>query len=430
MMTSSPRTTAPDDLRAVRVAVDHHLERLGRAAPQRVHAHDVAAAHVREQRTDRHRLRRNRDIDRAALDQLRIRGFVDQRHHLVSAQAFGEHGRQDIRLLGVRQGGKNIGAVDVLLEQQFLVRRVAMQYGRALQLFRDFSRPLAVALDEFYLIPVLQFARQAYADVAAARNDHAARGRFFAAQLLHDHANILARGEEKYLVAILDDRVALRLDALAGPIDGGAPRVRRGNVLAQGTQRLTHQGTALQGTNAHQAHPAIGEIQHLQSPGISDQTCHVLGHQLFGADPDIHRNRVLAEQPVPFGEVGRAHTRNLLRRAVQGPRNMAGQHVDLVAVGQRDENIGGGDTRGLQDARARRIAVHRANVESILQIAQDLLVQVDDGHVIRFLAGEVIRRRAADLSCAQYDDFHSRITLHERDWRKTASTTSYPAPQN
>ena len=64
--------------------------------------------------------------------------------------------------------------------------------------------------------------------------------------------------------------------------------------------------------------------------------------------------------------------------------------------------------RGLE-----RIAVHGANVEAILQIPQDLLVLVDDGHVIRFLAREVIRRRAAHLSGTQNDDFHSGVTLHD-----------------
>ena len=68
---------------------------------------------------------------------------------------------------------------------------------------------------------------------------------------------------------------------------------------------------------------------------------------------------------------------------------------------------------GLENARARRIAVHRANVEPILQIAQDLLVRVDDGDVVRLFAREVICRRAADLSGAQNDDFHSRVTLHD-----------------
>ena len=241
---------------------------------------------------------------------------------------------------------------------------------------------------------------------------------------------MLARRQEKYLIAVLDDGVALRLDVLAGAVNGGDAGIGRGNVLAQGAQRLAHQGTALQGTNAHQTHPAVGEIQHLQGAGIADQPRDILGDQLFGADPDVDRDGILSEQLVPLGVVGGTHARDFLRSAVQRPRDMAGQHVDLVAVGQCDENVGAGDARRLQNLRTCRIAVHRSNVQPILQIAQNLLVRVDDGDVIRPLPREVVRRGAADLPSAQDDDFHSRITLHERDWRTTASATSCPDSRN
>ena len=156
----------------------------------------------------------------------------------------------------------------------------------------------------------------------------------------------------------------------------------------------------MQGAYADQPHPPVGEIQHLQCAGIADQARHVLGDQLFRADPNVHRDGILAEQFVALGEIGGAYARDFLRRAVQRPGDVAGQHVDLVAVGQRDENIGGGDAGRLEDARAGGVAVHRTNVEPILQIAQDLLVRVDDGHVVRFFAREVVGRGAADLPCA------------------------------
>ena len=53
------------------------------------------------------------------------------------------------------------------------------------------------------------------------------------------------------------------------------------------------------------------------------------------------------------------------------------------------------------------------NDEPILQVPQYLLVGIDDGHVIRFLAREVVRRRAADLPGTQNNDFHSGVTLHD-----------------
>ena len=65
------------------------------------------------------------------------------------------------------------------------------------------------------------------------------------------------------------------------------------------------------------------------------------------------------------------------------------------------------------NARTGRIAVDRAYVEPILQIAQNFLVGVDDGDVVGLLAREVIRRRSSDLSGTQNDDFHSAVTLHD-----------------
>jgi len=42
--------------------------------------------------------------------------------------------------------------------------------------------------------------------------------------------------------------------------------------------------------------------------------------------------------------------------------------------------------RRLENARARSIAVYRADIKSILQISQYLIIVVDDGYVVRFLA--------------------------------------------
>ena len=338
----------------------------------------------------------------------------------MRAQALGEHGRQNIRLLGIRERGEDIRAVDVFFEQQFLIGRIAVQHGRAFQLLRNAARAFAVALDELDLILAFQLVGQPQADVAAAGDHDAPRGRLLAAQFLHDDADIFARGQKKYLIAVLDDRRALGLDALAGPINGRNACVGGRDVLAQGAQGLAHQGSALQGANADQAHPAIGEIQNLQRAGVADQARHIFGHQLFRTDPDVDGDAVLAEQPVSFGVVGGAHPRDLLRRAVQRPGNLARQHVDFIAVGERDENVGGGDSRGLENARARAIAVDRADIEPILKIPQYFFVVIDDGHVVRFLAREVICRRAAHLSGTQNDDFHSQepvkvlpITLHD-----------------
>ena len=147
---------------------------------------------------------------------------------------------------------------------------------------------LRVALDELHLVLVLEIAREPEADVAAAGDHHAARRRLLAAHLLHDDADVLARRQEEHLVAVLDDGVALGLDAPAGAVDGRDARVGRRNVLAQRAQCLAHQRSARACADAHQPHAAVGEIQHLQRAGVADQPGDVFGDQLFGADPDVH----------------------------------------------------------------------------------------------------------------------------------------------
>ena len=52
------------------------------------------------------------------------------------------------------------------------------------------------------------------------------------AQLAHDAADVVARGEEEHLVAVLDDRVALGRDAAAVAVDGHDARLDLGQVLA------------------------------------------------------------------------------------------------------------------------------------------------------------------------------------------------------
>ena len=51
-------------------------------------------------------------------------------------------------------------------------------------------------------------------------------------------------------------------------------------------------------------------------------------------------------------------------------RDLAGDDVHLVAVGERDEDVGVGDAGGLQHRGIGGVAGHRAHVDAILQFAQ------------------------------------------------------------
>ena len=60
----------------------------------------------------------------------------------------------------------------------------------------------------------------------------------------------------------------------------------------------------------------------------------------------------------------------------------------------------------------RGVAGHGADVDAVLQVAQHLLVDVDDGDFVGRLARQALRGGAADLAGAEDQDLHRcHITL-------------------
>jgi len=86
---------------------------------------------------------------------------------------------------------------------------------------------------------------------------------------------------------------------------------------------------------------------------------------------------------------------------------VARDHVGLVAVRECDEHVGIARAGGLERARARRVALHRADVDAVLQVAQQRFVGVDDGDVVGLFAGQVVSRCPADLAGPEDDDFQA-----------------------
>ncbi len=181
---------------------------------------------------------------RAALHQLGVGGLVDQRHDLVCTQALGEHGRQDVGFLGVGDRGEHVGAVDVLLDQQFLVGGIPVQHDRLLQQLRDLAGAARVALDELHLVGLLERLGQAEAHVAAAGDDDAPRRVVAVAHLGHGAADVLLRGQEEHLVTLDDDRIALRSNAAAVAVDRHDAQRDVGQVAGQLAQGVPDQEAA------------------------------------------------------------------------------------------------------------------------------------------------------------------------------------------
>ena len=82
-------------------------------------------------------------------------------------------------------------------------------------------------------------------------------------------------------------------------------------------------------------------------------------------------------------------------------RDLTGDHVGLVRVGQRNDDVGVVRAGALQNLRVRGVADDRANVEAILEFPQHVGTHVDDGDLVRFLTGQVICRGGPDLAGAE-----------------------------
>jgi hypothetical protein len=162
---------------------------------------------------------------------------------------------------------------------------------------------------------------------------------------------------------------------------------------------------ALQGAHADQAYAAISEIEHLQRARVAHQPLDIIGDELLGTHGEVHRDRGIREQLRTPVIVGGADARDLGRRAKQCPGDLAGDHVDFVAAGERDDHVGAGDAGCLEHARVGGVAGNRADVEPVLKVAQHLVAGVHDGDVVRQFTGELMSGRAADLAGAENDDF-------------------------
>src|SRR6185312_11493423 len=106
------------------------------------------------------------------------------------------------------------------------------------------------------------------------------------------------------------------------------------------------------------------------------------------------------------GVLRRADAGDLRGRAVERERDLARHHVDFVAVGERDDDVRFLSSGRRENRRVGGVSSDGAYVEPVLQVPQDVLVDVDDGDFVRFLARQVEGRGPADLPCTQDQDSH------------------------
>ena len=160
---------------------------------------------------------------------------------------------------------------------------------------------------------------------------------------------------------------------------------------------MTDERAAAVRARRDEPHSAVGELEHLQRARETDQLRDVVRDERRRADRDVDGNAAGAEQRFVGDQCPGADARDTRRRAKQRQRDLAGEHVDLVAARQRDQHVGVARAGALEDVGVRGVADDGAHVEPVLQLAQHVGVAVDDRDFVGLLAGQAEGGRATDL---------------------------------
>jgi len=220
-------------------------------------------------------------------------------------------------------------------------------------------------------------------------------------------------GNEEHLVIGFDHRIALRHDRPVAAEDRRHAGIHVGHVLTQLAQLLADQRAAVVGAHRHQLRLALGEVDNLQGAGVFDQALDVVGHHLFRADQYVDRDRLVVEQAAARQVGGFAHSGDFGRGVEQGIGHLAGDHVDLVAVGDRYQHVGIVGTGLAQHGGEGAATDNGADIQAVAQVAQALGIGIDHGDVVGF-PGQVFGERAADLAGTEDDDLHKRSLTARR----------------
>ena len=138
----------------------------------------------------------------------------------MSPQALGQHGRKNVCFLQVGYGNENIRAVYVLLQEEILIRCVAVQHYGFIEFLRDRSSAVVVSLDEFDLVRILERLREPDTNVTTAGDNDSSDGLIKLTHLAQHSPNVLARSDKKNLIVFFYDSVPIRDDPLPISIDG------------------------------------------------------------------------------------------------------------------------------------------------------------------------------------------------------------------
>lgn len=118
---------------------------------------------------------------------------------------------------------------------------------------------------------------------------------------------------------------------------------------------------------------------------MQNQVENVLRHQLFRADQHINWHRRIVEQFGAIQIMRGTNPRNFGRRMVQRMRNLAGNHIDFVAVGHCHQHIGVFDSGTFQHPWVGRLPHFHPHIEFFTQVTQGSGIRVHNGDIVVFV---------------------------------------------
>ena len=140
------------------------------------------------------------------------------------------------------------------------------------------------------------------------------------------------------------------------------------------------------GFDANEAYAAVGKFENLRRARVVNQLFDEGADELLRTDAHIDGNRILFEQLVCVHVLGRANARNLGWRTELRVRNLAGDHVGFVGVGECDDDVGVRGAGAFKHFGIGRMSDDGADVEPVLQLAKYIGSFVDDGDFVGLFA--------------------------------------------
>ncbi|CFO08571.1 Uncharacterised protein [Bordetella pertussis] len=175
--------------------------------------------------------------------------------------------------------------------------------------------------------------------------------------------------------------------------------------LAQFVDRVMRHGTAVAHPDRDDADAPAGELDHLQRLGKLDQAVQVGGDAALGTDERVDGETLVAHQLGMVGELGHADAGDAARHVEDFARDLARHQVGRVGSRAGDEQVGVVGAGRLQHRYLDAVALHHAQVEAILQVAQLADVGIDDRDVV-LLGHQVFGHAGANAPRPHDEDLH------------------------